>query len=269
MNLLVTLNSSYVKPLCVMLNSLMISNPNEKIDLYVAHSSLSKSDFKKIEKHIVKNRVKVHSIVVDDKLMADAPVLERISKETYYRLLLLDFLPPELDRILYIDPDTVIINSLKTLYNLPLNGKILAAAGHTYSWVEWLNRIRFKRKNGERYFNAGIILFNLEEMRKSVSTQEIFDYIEKNKKRLYLADQDVLNGMFGDRALIIDETLYNLDEKTVARYKLYDTDWIRQNTVIVHFNGQYKPWKEGYKGVLAHFYYENMSMYKVIHKKVG
>ena len=112
MNILVALDGNYVSPLCVLLKSLMISNPNAEFDLYVAHSSLKKEHFDRIDKHIDKTRVTVHSVEIDPELLNDAPVMDRISKETYYRLLLMDYLPKEVDRILYIDPDTIIINDI-------------------------------------------------------------------------------------------------------------------------------------------------------------
>ncbi|MGN0469153.1 MAG: glycosyltransferase family 8 protein [Acutalibacteraceae bacterium] len=270
MNILVTLNSSYIGPLTVMLKSLMISNPNGSFDLYVAHSSLTDEDFDFIDENIDKKRVNVHSIKLDPNILDDAPVLKRISKETYYRLLLIDYLPKDLDRVLYIDPDTVVINDISSLYNIDFKGKSLAAAGHTRGFVEFINKKRFHMAKDERYFNAGVIMFNLERLRKTITTKDIFDYIRKYEKWLFLADQDVLNGMFCSDVLLIDECLYNLDEKTVSNNKSFINDeWIRKNTVIVHFNGQYKPWKSGYKGVLEHFYYDYLNAPKMICTKVS
>lgn len=264
MNILVTLNSSYIGPLCVMLKSLMISNSKESFDIYVVHSSLTDSDFKLIDNHIDPSRVKVHAIRLADDVLADAPILKRTSKETYYRLLLLDYLPDDVDRILYIDPDTVVINDLSPFYNIDFKGKSIAAAGHTYKGIETLNRIRFKFEGNVRYFNAGIVMFNTEKMRQNMNTQDIFDYIEKNKHWLFVADQDVLNGFFANDAIVVDECLYNLDEKTVLRYKKFiDDEWIKKHTVIVHFNGKFKPWKPGYEGVLRHFYYDFLNAPRV------
>lgn len=45
MNILVTLNSGYVLPLCTMLKSLSYSNEGTEIDLYIVHSSLTLADF--------------------------------------------------------------------------------------------------------------------------------------------------------------------------------------------------------------------------------
>ena len=53
MNILVTLNSGYVYPLTVMLHSMMQTNPATRFTIYVAHSSLTPSDFAKIRASVV------------------------------------------------------------------------------------------------------------------------------------------------------------------------------------------------------------------------
>ena len=257
MNILVTLDSNYVNPLTVMLKSLMITNPKNNFDIYVAHSSLTEDDFEKIKTAVDERRVRVHSVTVSPGVLETAPVFKRISKETYYRLIMMDYLPESVDRVLYIDPDTVFLRDISPLYNIDFQGKTLAAAGHVKLFVESFNRMRFRNPKGVRYFNAGVLMVNLKKMRRNITSEMVFDYIRKNRRWLFLADQDVLNGLFGKDTLNIDECIYNLDEKTVIynRRKVKNFKWVEDNTVIVHFNGKYKPWKEGYKGILAPFYY--------------
>ena len=257
MNILVTLNSNYVPPLTVLLRSITVNNPSSVIDLYVAHSSLTQEDFRRIENSCDMQRTRIHPVSIAPHILAEAPTLKRLSKETYYRLLAIDFLPPDIDRILYIDPDTVVLRSLDSFYHMDLNGSLMAAAGHTKGWIEALNHRRLKMAKGSRYINAGIILMDIRAMRKEYTVHDIFDYITANAKKLYLGDQDVFNGMFTGKIKIVDECLYNLDEKTFREHsEQIDLDWVRRNTVIVHYNGQYKPWKPDYKGVLQDFYYE-------------
>lgn len=257
MNILVTLDSNYVGPLTVLLKSIMITNPKNDFDLYVAHSSLTEEDFIKIKNATDPTRTRVHSIVVSPGILADAPVFKRISNETYYRLLMMDFLPETVDRILYIDPDAVVLKDLSPLYNMDFKGKTIGAAGHTKLFIEDINHIRFRTGRDSRYFNAGIMMVNVEKMRKNVTSQMVFDYVKKNKHWLFVADQDVLNGMFGNDMIPIDECVYNLDEKTVIynRRRVKDLKWVEENTVIIHYNGKYKPWKDGYKGMLAPFWF--------------
>ena len=271
MNLLVTLDSNYVNPLVVLLKSLMITNPENEFDLYVAHSSLTEDDFMKINAAVDPSRTRVHPIVVSPGILADAPVFKRITNETYYRLLMMDFLPETVDRILYIDPDTVVLRDISPLYNMDFKGKTIGAAGHTKLFIEDINHIRFRTGRDSRYFNAGVMMVNLEKMRKNITSQMVFDYVRKNKRRLFVADQDVLNGMFGNDMIPIDECIYNLDEKTVIynRRRVQNLKWVEENAVIVHFNGKYKPWKEGYKGILAPLWFRFRDAEIPLLKKVG
>lgn len=99
MNILVTLNSGYVLPLCTMLKSLSYSNEGTDIDLYIVHSSLTLADFQKINAVTINTDISLHPIKVDNSLFDGAPTCKRISKETYYRIFASELLPKEIDRI--------------------------------------------------------------------------------------------------------------------------------------------------------------------------
>ncbi len=257
LNLLVTLNSKYIYCLCVMLRSLQSSNPNTVFDIYVAHSSLTDDDFNEINKNINSN-MNIHPIIVDECVFDSAPVLSRISKETYYRLLIESFLPEDVDRILYIDPDTVIINPLDELYNIDFKGNVIAAAPHTYGVVESVNITRLNLKRRSRYVNAGVIMIDVNAWRKFTSTQKLIKFVADNIRKLKLSDQDAINMFFQGKILVLDERRYNLDEKTYSHFKAFrkiSMDWVNKNTVIVHFNGRKKPWtEEEYKGKLGVYF---------------
>ncbi|MGI6745152.1 MAG: General stress protein A [Firmicutes bacterium ADurb.Bin300] len=254
-NILVTLDSNYVGPLTVMLFSLLRSNPFEKFDVYVAHSSLKEADFIRIRSVADSSKCNIIPLHIDEKLLCNAPVLKRITKETYYRLIAADYLPQEVKRILYIDPDTVVINSLRSLYDTDLGENLIMGSTHTGRFLEGVCRKRLNMTHGSKYVNAGVLLMNVEGIRQTVKTEDIFKYIDNNAKKLYLADQDVINALFCERTIIVDACVFNLDEKTFKRFKNeIDNNWIDRNTVIVHFNGKYKPWKDGYKGVLKCFF---------------
>ncbi len=254
-NILVTLDSNYVEPLTVMLFSMLRSNPFEKFNIYVAHSSLNEADFSKIRAVADPTKCNIIPLHIDERLLCKAPVLKRITKETYYRLIAADYLPREVKRILYIDPDTVVINSLRSLYDTNLGENLIMGATHVGWFLEAVCRKRLNMERHSKYVNAGVLLMNIGEIRKTVRTEDIFEYIYNNANKLYLADQDVINALFCERTIVTDARVFNLDEKTYKRFaKDIDKAWIDRNTVIVHFNGQYKPWRTGYKGVLKCFF---------------
>lgn len=265
MNILVSLDSNYVYPMCVMFRSLVKNTPNEHFDIFVAYSSLTDEDFALMEKALAGADFEIHRVKVSDEIFAGAPVLSRLSKETYYRLLIGDIIPADVHKILYIDPDTAINKNLAEFYNTDISDYVLAAAPHLTGIIERGNLLRLGMKKTSRYINAGVLLINLDKWREIVTLQQILRFISENIKKLLLADQDVVNVLFENSTLYVDERIFNLDEKVFKRYsaksagkKKINLDWVRKNTVIIHFNGKHKPWREkNYVGKLGEFFEEN------------
>lgn len=98
------------------------------------------------------------------------PCLKRYTKAMYYRLLAAKLLPVDLDRILYIDPDTLFINSVTKLYHMDFKGRLFAGASHggLLGVSDYINRIRLSTYESEGYFNSGVLLMNLPAMRTEV-----------------------------------------------------------------------------------------------------
>lgn len=259
MNILVTLNSAYIPPLCTMLRSLAVSNSNEAFNIYVAYSALTDDDFKKIEYALSDIDAEIYPIKLNDSLFEKAPSKKRISKETYYRMFAPLYLPKSVDRILYIDPDTVVINPLKSFYRADFGGNYIIGAKHFDGAVDKWNRGRLGIKNSPKYINAGIMLLNIREMRKEFSADKIFALIKKYHRILFLADQDAINILYDGKIKTFTEYKINLDERSfnhlLKHCSLEDAlAFVETNTIIVHFNGKYKPWQADYKGNLKRFY---------------
>lgn len=268
MNIFVTLDSNYIYPLCVMLRSLAVNCGESRIDLYVAFSSLTENDFSRMESALCGTDHEIHPVHVGDEMFSGSPVLERISKATYYRLLAGDILPPQVERVLYLDPDIVINKSLAELYSFDMGDNVIAGATHLFGPLGKINRLRLGMKNNHCYINAGVILIDLKKWRETVSVKDILGYISKKHRTLFLADQDVINALFADKTAVLDERIYNLDEKTYKYYskarsghKRIDLQWVCENSVVIHFNGKHKPWKEKpYGGKLGDFFEKYKSL---------
>lgn len=259
MNLLVTLDSGYVGPLCVMLRSLSVSCPGESVNLYIAHSRLTENDIKKIKNALADIDSEVYPITIDESLFENAPTKKRITKETYYRVFAPLYLPKSVDRILYIDPDTVILNSLHSFYFSDFGDNLIIAAKHFDGAMDRWNRFRLTLVKSKRYVNAGVMLMNIEKMRGFITSDKILKCVRFNRGRLFLADQDAINILFDGLIKVVSEYRINLDERCFARLlKIMPLEKalenVDKNTIIVHFNGKEKPWKDGYNGYLKCFY---------------
>lgn len=259
MNLLVTLDSGYIYPLCCMLRSLVDSNRNESFNLYVAHSSLTESDFKKIRNALGNSDTEVYPIKLDDALFKNAPTKSRITKETYYRIFAPLYLPRSVEKILYIDPDTIILNSLHFFYSADFGDNLIIGAKHFDGLINNWNKFRLTLTKSKHYINAGIMLMNIEKMRECVTAEKIFRCVRKNYFRLFLADQDAINIIFDGKIDTYSEYIINLDERCFKRMLKSNTvsgalSTVEKSTAIVHYNGREKPWNPEYNGYLKCFF---------------
>jgi len=267
MNILVTLNSNYIKPLRVMLKSLLINNPGISFDIYIMHSSLTDEDLDHVNQILRDGGHRLHEVTVKNEYFSNAPVVMHYSKEMYYRLLAVKFLPEDMDKILYLDPDILIINRIQRLYDTDMTGYLYAAAYHDRAAVNGINKLRLRPYGIDAYYNSGVLLYNLQLQREKISEEEIFHFVEKNKNSLILPDQDVLNALYSKSIKPIDEILYNYDPRYYSYYKLAsngkcDLEYIVYNSSIIHFCGKQKPWKKGYSGKFHSLYkhYERLTM---------
>lgn len=257
MNILVTLDKNYILPLRVMLHSILTTNPQAHIHLYVAHSSLTEDEFARIADGVSEQHCTIHPVFVSPDLLCDAPVLKRLTKASYYRLIAPAYLPEDIDRILYLDPDITVIRSLSEFYNTDLEGNYIAAAGHFDGFLRWMNRARLGVRHNSDYINSGVLLMDLAKLRALDNTQEIFRYVAKHKRKLLLGDQDMVNVFYDGHILIMDTRKINLDEKTFLKLQKkgkVDAQWVKENAFLIHYDGSDKPWHEGYDGALKDYF---------------
>lgn len=260
-HILVTLDRNYLKVLSVMLYSLSQSDPEGVYTVYVVNNTLTEEDFASLSALLP--RTELVNVRVPEDLLQNVPVSDRYPTEMYYRLFAARYLPQQLERILYLDPDLVVLHSLRSLYQIDFDSKLFAAASHIESRTfRELNRRRLHLSEHAKYLNSGVMMMNLALLRKE-SPQTIIDYIQSHKATLLLPDQDVLNALYADRTVPLDPLVYNLGEKYLRLKNLHlppqeklTLDWVRSNTAIVHYYGRNKPWKEHYRGSLGIFYHE-------------
>lgn len=260
MNILVTLDENYVPYLNVMLFSLIEKNPDEGINLYVLHTSIRDEVMSGTRRIIGKNGT-LNMLCANEAALSDAPTTSRYPKEIYYRIFAAKYLPKELDRVLYLDPDVIINGSLAELYSMDMGEAFYAAASHTESAVmQKVNKLRLDMEEESPYINSGVMLMNLERLRAEQNTDEVFSYIEKRKKLLILPDQDIISSLYGGRILQLDTFRYNMTERLFMMKAPFEKElnlsWVRENSVIIHYCGRNKPWKNGYVGQLDWFYRE-------------
>lgn len=261
---LVTLDALYLRPLCVMLRSLAARTPERDFRVFVLHSSLTPADLDAVRRAIEGCRMTLEEIRVSGGGLDGAPTTDRYPREMYYRIFAAQVLPPELDRVLYLDPDVLAINPVEKLYATPMGDALFAACSHVHASLRKLNELRLGMKKDAPYINSGVMLLNLSRLRREQHPETVQEWLAEHKS-LFLPDQDVISTLYGDRILLLDALQYNLGEKFYLSCRLRprsvgegrpDLAWVRQNTVLIHYCGRNKPWKPRHIGELGVFYDE-------------
>ncbi len=259
-NLLFSIDDGYVQQFMVTLYSIYQNSSHKAIAVYVLQKQLLQKNAEIVD-FCQKLGVTYYPVVIGEEAFEDAPTTDRYPETIYYRLLAHDYLPENLDKILYVDADILCLNDIVSLYELDLGDNLYAAASHTSDGniSELVNKLRLRNFEAESYFNSGVLLMNLANIRKAVHRQDILDYIEQNSHLLLLPDQDVLNALYGHQTQQIPDEIYNYD----ARYNVlyysrssgkWNLNWVIENTVFLHFCGRDKPWKKDYRGRYSALY---------------
>ena len=101
------------------------------------------------------------------------------------------------ERVLYLDTDTLIANSILPLFSLDMKGKVIGAITQNYPYAkESIKRLNYDVNKG--YLNFGVLLIDLKQWRENNVMKQSIDYCVKNIEHLSLFDQDALNVIFQD-----------------------------------------------------------------------
>lgn len=265
-DLLVSLDENYLPQLRVMLYSASLNNPGVHFRVFLLHRGFSTELLSSLSRQLEALDMELRAIRVDERLFENAPVMKQYPQEMYYRLLAAQLLPEDMDRIIYLDPDILVINPLTPLWRLDMGSKLFAAAAHT-GMTELANNVNRLRLGTERdYFNSGVLLIDLARCRAEVNPEEIFSYVSEHAEELLLPDQDILNALYSSRILELDDALWNYDARNFKNYLMRsngaaDMEWVIENTAVLHFCGRAKPWKPHYRhrfGML-YLHYEQLT----------
>ena len=260
MNLLFCIDRRVLGQLVVCLRSIAKNGGASHYRVYLMHSDLDEGIRENLGRDFPNMEFRLLS--VPRSMFNGFPVTDRYPKEIYYRLAAPLLLPHELDRILYLDADTLVLNPLRSLYDMDFEGNLFIASTHTREFLTKLNRVRLKSEKAVCYINSGVLLMNLPVLRMVLDLKEMGRYVRERKLPLLLPDQDILTALYGDRVKLVSAMRYNLSDRVLGLYnaepgrRKRDLDWVRTHTAIVHYCGRNKPWKPEYSGTLGVFYDE-------------
>ena len=261
MHLLFSVNRGFLHLFASCIRSIVNHGGEDHYEAYLLHSDLKSADQDRV-RQAAGETVTCHFVPVDPTLFDGFPETKRYPRQIYYRLAAPLLLPGHLDRVLYLDVDTAVINPLRELYDTDLGENYFAACTHVRKFLTKVNRARLGVEEEVPYVNTGVLLMNLPVLRENLRLEDIRACANAKKHAFLLPDQDILTALYGTKICLVDAMRYNLSDRILdfynadPRHGTRDLDWVRENTVIVHYCGRNKPWKDSYAGELGVFYQE-------------
>lgn len=226
MNVLYTCDKNYIWLMGISVISMFENNKEiENLDVYLLGENISEEN-KEILSDIGEKYIR--KITVIDVTQIDIPdvlVSARWPLSAFTRLYAGELLPKELNKILYLDCDTIIKGSLAELEDWDVRDKIFWGVKDCIG-KEYKKNIGIGPEG--LYVNAGVLLMNLPELRKISVKDRLSKYMAKYEKLINYADQDVLNGAFKGNIGVLSPQ-YDL-MTIVATYSYKDILKLRKST---------------------------------------
>lgn len=234
------IDDGYIPFLAVAIKSL-IENASKEYEyiIKVLHTNVKEKNVRKIKKFETENvniefvNLSYYIKKVQDKLYTR----DYYTNTTYFRMFLPE-LYPQYDKVLYLDSDIVVLGDISQLYNTEIGTNLVAAAPddiiqYNKVFQEYAEKVVGVVKY-QNYFNAGILLMNLDQLRK-FNFQDKFLYLLGTVKFSVAQDQDYLNRLCKGRVTLINN---QWDIMPVINRKIN-----KEDIKIIHYNFAYKPWR--------------------------
>lgn len=272
MNIALCIDKSYFSQ-CKLLIYSIIKNNKSNISFHIFSSNLSNSNIKELQNYnnqIKKISTKYYDVsnYINNSLTTTKN--SYLSIATFYRLYIEKLISPDIKKILYLDCDMIVTQCIKALYETNIEKYSIAAVPDiNNNDIRLYNRLNYNITEG--YFNAGMLLINLEYWRKNNISQKALSFIAKNPEKCILNDQDALNYILHGTIKFINAK-YNVItdifklplEDHLCEKSLFDKMFQEvSNPCIIHYAGGVKPWM--YEYTIDKFPFKNI--FKIYEKQ--
>lgn len=229
------------------------------IDVFILDGGIGDENKSKLNALSEKYGFTLHFIVIDTDLFAWFRLDKHLTQATYYRLVLPDLLPG-LNKVLYLDSDIIVKSDISELYATDITDYSLAA-------VEQYGQHRWKALHmakGTKYFNAGVMLINMQQRREQQLSASILAFIQKHHNGLNNHDQDALNAVLQGNWLSLP-LKYNYMTLLPKIYPVNYHEWDKTIS-IVHYT-RLKPWNYLCTNPLKKEYFRYLALTPRKHQK--
>lgn len=262
-NVVFASDENYVPYLSVAIISFLKNNEKsfDYINMFILDSDIKKDSKNKLQDLVKSFNVNLTFInsnnLINFEGIKSMDKNDVISFAAYSRLFLSSLIPKEINKILYLDCDSLILGSFEELWDKNIENYYCGAVLDQYNGTTITKKI-IGLNDFDNYFNSGVLLINLEKWREENIESKFLDFLFTNKNNIFLHDQDVINSVLKDKILVLDpkfnlmSPFHDLNYNTVIKWeglynKYYDEKCIESalnSPVFIHFTGGNvtRPW---------------------------
>lgn len=274
-NIVFSVDDNYAPHCLAAITSILLNSARgSSFNFYILDGGLSSATKEKFEAMKQLRDFNITYVHIDNKYFEDLPLNRSyISIATYYRLLLPEVLPHDVDKVIYLDSDVIVEQDIADLWKYDISDKYAAVVEDEGSTCQLL-RLGLPAKN--LYFNAGVCMFNLKALRAFDFQSAWKEYFKKNKEIITLQDQDILNGVFNGKCLYLplqwnaNGRLYSSKGLLEHSYSYEEAVFAAHNPAIIHYTDVNKPWHVFCTHPLRSEYFKYLAFtpYKNLGKKI-
>lgn len=154
-------------------------------------------NIKKIVKKYKRNINIIDGKSIQEKLVKFKCRPYKGSYVTYFKLLAFGHIKAKSGRVLMLDGDILVMQSLTELCDMDLEGYIMSEIVDPYMPGYLTSQIGIPK--GQTYYNAGVMYINQEEWKKQKCEQQIINHWKTKRSDYLFADQDITNLLFGTK----------------------------------------------------------------------
>ena len=244
LDIVFAIDDGYTDPLMVTAYSVIKNNTSfDEIYFHVISGDVSDKNQEKIKSLESQSGVHFDFAMVDESLFRGFPLnIEHISSIAYARFLTADIFST-LHKVLYLDSDILILGDLGELWNTDIEDMCIAGSHKQYINTQFPGyKESIGLKEDSIYINSGVMLMNLDRIRKLDKTQELLKNAKDLKDIVRIQDQDIINITFNGEIVGFHKK-YNYTHSDRKENSLNQ----EEEAVIVHFNSSNKPWGSDFK----------------------
>jgi lipopolysaccharide biosynthesis glycosyltransferase len=260
-NIVFATDENYIRHVSVALISLLEKNKDIFVRVNYIIDNVSDLNKSKLVSMVKEYNCELNFILIDGDVFDNSVKNHHFNRAVYFRLLMAEMLP--FDKVLYLDADVVVNGSLKSFMDINIENSMIAAVVNPGFYRH--KNLRMSQQSD--YFNAGVLLVNLEKWREKNIAKRCIDYIDSNKANIEFADQDVLNAIvdgdwikvplkYNQQALIFEKNF-------LKAHNCFDEEELieaRENPVVIHYSGSRKPWHVKSSHPYKKFYWAYLRM---------